>query len=292
MSAPRASICYLDGRYQPLEEARVPVLDRGFLFGDGVYEVIPVYGGRPLALDRHVARLERSLAEIRIPPPHDAETWTAILTGLIERNGGGDQSVYVQVTRGVAPRRDHRFPDPVRPTVLAMSSPLGPPDPAIASEGVAAITAPDPRWARCDIKAITLLPSCLLRQQAADAGAQEAILIRDGLATEGATSNLFVVRRGRVHTPPLGADLLPGVTRALVLEQVAAAGIPLAEAPVPADALGDADEIWLSSSTRQVVPVTRLDGRPVGDGRPGPLWQEVAHRYARHVDALRRGETP
>ena len=207
-------IVYLNGSFLPQDEARVSVLDRGFLFGDGVYEVIPAYGGRLLRLDQHLDRLEHSLDGLRIRNPCDRARWREILEGLLERNPGDDRSVYLQVTRGAAAKRDHAFPPPeVEPTVFAMVTPIAQPDPASVERGVHAFTYDDTRWSRCDIKAITLLPNVLLRQQAIDAGGQEAILIRDGLATEGAASNLFIVRNGVMTTPPKDHRVLPGITR-------------------------------------------------------------------------------
>ncbi|OOG24756.1 D-amino acid aminotransferase [Thioalkalivibrio denitrificans] len=279
---------YLNGEYLPESEARVSVLDRGFLFGDGVYEVVPVYGGRCLRLEEHLDRLERSLAAVRIEPPLDRAGWRDMLTRLLEHNPGEDRSVYLQVTRGVA-RRDHAFPADTSPTVFAMVNALTPPDPAVRETGVAAVTMPDTRWSRCDIKAITLLANILARQQAVEAGATEAILMRGGRATEGAASNLFVVGDGVIVTPPKDQSLLPGITRDLVVELAADHGIPLMEAPVTEADLRAAEEIWLTSSTKEILPVTRLDGVPVGDGRPGPVWARMMKHYQTYKQQLREG---
>lgn len=279
---------YLNGQFLPAGEARVSVLDRGFLFGDGVYEVIPVYGGRLFRLGPHLERLDHSLAGIRLDNPLDHEQWRTILNTLVERNGGGDQSIYLQVTRGVA-RRDHAFPANVEPTVFAMSSPLGEPS-AELRRGVSAVTVEDIRWKHCNIKAITLLPNVLMRQQAIEAGAAEAILLRDGVATEGAASNLFIVRNGEVLTPPKSHLLLPGVTRDLVVELCHEHAIPCRETSLLEEELRAADEIWVSSSTKEVVPVTLLDGVPVGDGRPGPVWQRLIELYQAYKQAFRHGE--
>lgn len=265
---------YLNGTFVPPERAQVSVLDRGFLFGDGVYEVIPVYGGRLFRLEEHLARLARSLAAIRLPDPLDAPGWRDMLAELVARNGGGELSLYLQVTRGAAPR-DHAFPAQPAATVVAMTSPL----PAAEAAPAAAVVVPDLRWQRCDIKAVTLLANVLARQQAREAGAQEAILVRDGALTEGAASNVFVVRGAEVATPPRGPHLLAGITRALVLELLAGTAAPVVERPVPAEELHVADEIWLTSSSREIVPVTRLDGRPVGAGEPGPRWRDAWQRY-------------
>ncbi|HKJ09649.1 MAG TPA: D-amino acid aminotransferase [Gammaproteobacteria bacterium] len=281
---------FLNGSFLPLEQACVSVLDRGFLLGDGVYEVIPAYGGRLFRLDHHLLRLAASLAGIRIPEPMATEQWRTMLAELVARNAGADQSVYLQITRGTAAKRDHHFPDPVNPTVFAMSTPIAPPPDGLDEDGVAAITLDDIRWQHCHIKAITLLPNVLLRQQAVDAGAVEAILIRDGLATEGAASNLFVVRDGTLITPPKGPTLLPGITRDLILELADAHGIPAREVDIPQDQLHDADEVWLTSSTREILPVTRLDERPVGSGAPGPVYGTMAAHYRAYKEAVRRGE--
>lgn len=268
------ALVFLNGELMPLEEARVPVLDRGFVFGDGVYEVIPVYGGRLFRLPHHLHRLQNSLDGIRLANPLTAAAWTGMLEELVRRNGGGDLSVYLQVTRGVAPR-DHAFPPNTPPTVFAMAKPLPAPvlDPALA--GVKAVTLEDIRWRYCHIKAITLLPNVLLRQAAVEQGAHEAILVRDGIVTEGAASNVFIVRAGRIITPPKGPYLLPGITRDLVLELAAANGIPHAEESFTPEALSSAEEVWLTSSTREISPVVLLDNAPVANREPGPLWSRL-----------------
>lgn len=279
---------YLNGAFVPLEEAKVPVMDRGFLFGDGVYEVIPVYEGRPRRLAAHLDRLGRSLAAIRLANPLPDAEWHRILAVLL--GSGGDQSVYVQVTRGSATERDHRFPAKVHPTVLAMARPMKARRPDLADTGVAAITRADQRWDRCDIKATALLAAVLARQEAAEVGADEAILVRDGRAVEGSSSNLFLVTGGEISTPPLGPNLLAGITRALVMELAAGAGIPCYERDIAAVELAGADEVWLTSSLREVVPVTRLDGVPVGSGLPGPLWRRMDGLYQDYKDRLRAGD--
>jgi D-alanine transaminase len=286
------SIVYLNGRYLPIEQATVPVMDRGFIFGDGVYEVIPVYGGRLFRLDQHLERLARSSAEIRLADPLSPAEWRRCLREVVSRNGHGDQSVYVQITRGAAPR-DHAFPKDVQPTVFIFSSPLKPLPAELAEHGVAAITLEDIRWQRCDIKAITLLANILLRQQAIDQGAVEAILVRDGLANEGAASNLFIVRNGTLVTPPKGPYLLPGITRDLILELAAAQDMPHREASISVADLESAEEVWLTSSTREILPVTKLDGRRVGNGKPGLLWRRMMAVYQDYKQSVReRGEAP
>ncbi|WP_018873409.1 D-amino acid aminotransferase [Thioalkalivibrio sp. ALJ16] len=275
------SIAYFNGEYLPLDAVRISPLDRGFLFGDSVYEVIPSYGGRFFLLEQHLQRLERSLAAIRLASPHEPSQWRERLEGLLQRNGDPatpDLGIYLQVTRGVAPR-DHAFPAEAQPTILAMVSPIRPLSETIRDQGVAAVTAPDQRWAHCDIKATTLLANVLARQGATEQGAQEAILLRDGQVTEGAASNVLVVVDGEVITPPLAATVLPGVTRSLVLKLARSAGYPVAERNLSEHELRRADEVWLTSSTREVLPVTRLDDQPVGDGRPGPVWQRIHAAY-------------
>ncbi|HHH47300.1 MAG TPA: D-amino acid aminotransferase [Gammaproteobacteria bacterium] len=279
-------IVHLNGRNLPAEEACVPVLDRGFIFGDGVYEVIPVFGGHPFRLDEHLQRLENSLSEVRIPSPHTRGEWTTLIRNLIDANGGGDQSLYLQVTRGPA-ARDHALPENPAPTVFAMSNPLRPPAPEVLEQGIEAITLDDIRWSRCHIKAISLLPNILLRQTALDAGATEAILIRDGQATEGAASNLFAVLDGELRTPPKGPRLLPGITRDVILELAAANGIPHREADIRAEDLAHASEVWVTSSTREILPVTTLDGKAVGNGRPGPVFRRMYDLYQANKAKLR-----
>lgn len=278
--------CHLDGQRLPLREARISPLDRSFLFGDGVYEVIPVYAGRMFRFESHHARLVRSLAELRIRDPHDAEGWRALLSGLIEANGGGDQYVYVQVSRGADHIRNHAPLPDIPPTVFAFCSPWPATPPSALERGVACITAADTRWARCDIKSVNLLANVLLRQLAVDAGCSETILLRDGLLMEASASSVHVVRGGEVLTPPNSHRILPGTTRGLVEELLASLGIPYRATTVDEATLRAADEIWLASATREVQPVTVLDGQPVGTGRPGPLWARV---HAAFQELKRRG---
>lgn len=284
------STAWLNGRFLPLSDAHVSVLDRGFLFGDGIYEVIPVYGGRLFRLPQHLKRLRNSLDGVRITNPMSDSEWETMLKELVTRNEGSDQAVYLQVTRGVAPKRDHAFPTGIRPTVFGMSNTLTVNREAAAEQGVRAITLDDIRWSLCNLKAITLLPNVLLRQQAIEADTAEAILINKGKAIEGAASNLFIVKNGLLITPPNGNCLLPGVTRDLVIELAANNSIPYREADIPADDLFKADEIWLTSSTREISPVIQLDNTAVGDGKPGPLWQKILVLYRDYTDAVRRGE--
>ena len=264
---------YLNGEYMPLEEARVPVMDRGFLFGDGVYEVIPVYAGRPFRLTQHLDRLDNSLHSIRMENPLQRDAWEGIFQRLISPTPALDQLIYLQVTRGLDPARNHLFPQGSEPTVFVMAWNAKSRDPSIAEQGIAAISLEDNRWHRCDIKAIALLGHVLLRQQAEDAGAGESILIRDGLLTEGSSTNPFLVKNGEILTPPKSNQVLPGVTRDLVLELVRREGIPCAARDIAAGELNTADEIWISSSSREVQPVTRLDNASVGEGIPGAMWR-------------------
>ncbi len=285
---------YLNGNYLAMEDACVSVMDRGFLFGDGVYEVIPAYGGRLFRLSHHLHRLQNSLDGIRLTNPLSDCTWQEILDEVLQRNreqtsASNDQSVYLQVTRGSAAKRDHSFPDRITATVFVFSTPLAEPDPVDKTQGVAAITLDDIRWQHCAIKAITLLPNVLLRQQAADNNAAEALLIRDGLVIEASASNVFVVRDGIILTPPKGEQMLPGITRDLVLELAEQHALPYAETDISENTLRQADEVWVTSSTKEVLPVTRLDGKVVGDGLPGPVWQSMIQLFRRYKEAVRNG---
>ncbi|MFZ5756308.1 MAG: D-amino acid aminotransferase [Pseudomonadota bacterium] len=275
-------IVFLNGEFMAAEAARISPFDRGFLFADGVYEVLPCYDGRPFRLDAHLERLERSLAALHISVPQTRLDWHALIAALVERNGGGDLSVYLQVTRGVAPKRDHAFPkEPLDPTLFATTSPL--PRSAVdlqdAATGATVITASDIRWSRADIKSVSLLANVLLRQQAVEAGAQECLLVRDGHVLEGAASNVFLVKDGVLVTPPLSHYLLPGITRQVVIELALALDLPVIERDIAERELHHADEIWLAGSIRELVPVTVLDGRPVGNGDIGPLWRRLARAF-------------
>ncbi|NOX77145.1 MAG: D-amino acid aminotransferase [Gammaproteobacteria bacterium] len=278
---------YLNGKFLPADQACVPVLDRGFIFGDGVYEVIPAYGGTLFRFDEHLQRLQNSLDAVRIPNPLSTAGWRTLLGELIVQNDSDDQSLYLQITRGSA-ERDHAMPLNTVPTVFAMSKPLHPVNQHIREHGVVAITLDDIRWQRCHIKAISLLPNILLRQEALDQGAAEAILIRDGLANEGAASNLFIVIDGELITPPTGPFLLPGITRDLILELARTNGIVHRERNIRRDELQRADEIWLTSSTKEILPVTMLDNTSVASGKPGPLFQRMLALYQNYKQQLRK----
>mgnify|MGYP006275409879 CR=1 FL=1 len=280
--ASESTLAYLNGTFLPLNEAQIPVLDRGFLFGDGVYEVIPVYGGHPLRLEEHLLRLQSSLRSIHMDLPLTSSEWASIIHRLTEGKKG-DQQVYIQITRGPQPKRDHAIPASFQQTIFAMSSQIAP----IPAGGICAITAPDIRWDRCDIKAITLLANVLLRQEAVSRGATEAIIVRDGKALEGAASNLFVVKAGKILTPPKSTLILPGITRDLVMEVAKEAGFTVEERNIETSELESADEVWLTSSTREILPVIELDGRAVGNGTPGPIWRQVLDAYQLHKEHLR-----
>ncbi|HSN18778.1 MAG TPA: D-amino acid aminotransferase [Gammaproteobacteria bacterium] len=281
MAAPLRN-AYLNGVFLPLTEARLSPLDRGFLFGDGVYEVIPAYAGRLFHLPAHLKRLQHSLDGIRLKNPLSSERWTSLLQELVQKNGGGDQAVYLQVSRGADVGRDHTFPAQAPATVFAMSSPLSGLSEELKSQGAKVVTLQDIRWQRCDIKCTALLGNVLLRQQAADAGCHEGILIRDGHITEGTASSLFVVEDGVLVTPPDGPELLPSITRDVVLKLAERVHLPVRRDRLPLSALERAEEVWLASSTREVYAVTRIDGQPVRDGIPGVQWKRMYALFQEH----------
>ena len=283
------SICYLNGDYLPIEQAKVSVLDRGFVFGDGVYEVIPAYGGNLFRLQQHLQRLSNSLDAIRLNNPLSQIQWQSMLQTLVKKNqtdADGDQSVYLQVTRGVA-KRDHSFPKNTPATIFAMSNPLVPADIEKIQTGVAAITLDDIRWRYCHIKTIALLPNVLLKQQATEKQATEAILIRKGEVTEGSASNLFIVKDGIIKTPAQSEHLLPGITRDLIVELAQKNNLSCEQTHISEAELHVADEIWLSSSTKEIIPVTQLDEKIVGTGNGGPLWQKMITIYQAYKKELR-----
>jgi len=285
------SIVYLNGQFIPIDQASVSVLDRGFLFGDGVYEVIPAYGGHLFRLQAHLQRLQNSLDGIHLDNPLSKQQWTDALNNVLQKNSGEDQSVYLQVSRGVAPKRDHVFPDEIHPTVFIMSNELKSASREELQQGVTAITLDDIRWHACHIKSTALLANILLRQQAKEEGAVEAILIREGMATEGAASNIFIVSKGVLITPPKSHLLLPGITRDLVLELARENNIACEERDISEEELRDASEIWMTSSTKEVVPIVELDGKPVGNGQYGPIWDNMIDIYQACKSRLRQGET-
>ncbi len=279
---------YLNGKYLPVAEASISIFDRGFIFGDGVYEVIPVYGGRLFRLQQHLDRLRYSLAEIRLPAPlSDQEIMLMFERLLISRTG--DASIYLQITRGSAPR-NHAFPDKVIPTVLAYAQDLVYPDQAHREAGVRAVSFPDQRWQRCDIKSVSLLANVLARQFAHEHDAAEAVLFKDGKLTEGAASTLFVVHDGQLLTPASGHSILPGITRELVLELACNHGLQCQQTDITEQQVYAADELWLSSSTKEILPIVVLDGKPVGNGRPGPHYHQIIELYDEFKMSFRKGE--
>jgi D-alanine transaminase len=266
-----ADSVYLNGEYLPLSEAKVSVLDRGFLFGDGVYEVIPAYKGRLFRFEDHIVRLNNSLREIRLELDKSVAEWLAIFQPMLDSSK--DQYIYLQVTRGYAAKRDHGFPEEVVPTVFAMCSEIKPFAGRVT--GVKAVTLDDIRWQMCHVKAITLLANILLRQEALDQDCAEAILVRNGYVTEGAASNLFAVIDDELITPPKNHEILPGITRDVILELAEANQIPYREDVIALEALQNASEVWVTSSTREIVPVIELDGQQLGDGKPGPVFKKM-----------------
>ena len=285
MSAP-LPLCYLDGAYLPLVEARISPLDRGFLFGDAVYEVVPVYGGRPFRLREHLDRLNRSLAALRIAMPRSHPEWASICAQLIAQAGGQESYIYVQVSRGAEMGRNHAWPEGLAPTLFAYVTPLDPAPPRLLEQGVAAITATETRWARRDIKSTALLANTLLKKLAADAGAFETIMLEKGELTEGSSTTVHVIADGVIHTPPNGTHILPGTTREVVTELAGRLHVDCCVGTVTERTLRVADEIWLAFATRGMLPVTMLDGAPVGTGRPGPVFARVHAAFVAHTRDL------
>jgi D-alanine transaminase len=287
-------VVYLNGVFQPLENAQISVMDRGFLFGDGVYEVIPVYDRQPFRLHEHLARLQASLDGIRLANPHSATEWESLIGQIIAEaalsDAWQDQGIYLQVTRGSGPR-DHAFPKNVQPTVFILPMPLNPPSADLVEHGVSAVTAIDNRWLRCDLKVTSLLPNVLLRQLSVDADCAETVLIRDGQLIEGAASSVFIVKNNVLLTPPQSNLMLPGITYDVVLELATAEGMAHAIRPISETELRQADEIWLTSSTKEVMAVTRLDGQPVGSGQPGPLFRRMHAHYQTFKHTVMRGSS-
>lgn len=276
-------LVYLNGEYLPMAEAQISTQDRGFLFGDGVYEVIPVYQRKLFAWDEHLQRLKNSLASVSIANPLSDQEWFELLTTLIAKHPWDDQFVYLQVTRGIQMQRDHLPADCLTPTIYAYTNPLKPLDEKILTQGIKVVTLEDIRWLRCDVKAITLLPNVLLKLAAKHQGADDAILIgRDGLVTEGSASNVMIVKDGELLTPPNSFKLLPGVTRVIIERVAADNGLVFKARDLTLQDLQNADEIWLTSSTKEALPVTQLDGKPVGTGLPGPVWQKMRADYQTH----------
>ncbi|MDH5175449.1 MAG: D-amino acid aminotransferase [Gammaproteobacteria bacterium] len=278
--------CWLNGTYLPLAEARVSPLDRGFLFADGAYEVVPVHRGRPFRMREHLERFDRSLRELRIRNPLGLAQWAEVTDGLVRTAPSPELLVYVQVTRGAEYGRNHLFPpDSVEPTAFAFVGPYPQPAPAVLQAGLAGVTLEDTRWARCDIKSVALLANVLLRQEAQDRGGAEALLTRDGRVTEGSSSTIFIVRGGTLVTPPNDHSILPGTTRDAVLD-LAAGWLPVDIRRFSVDEMRAADEVWIGSAGRGVLPITKIDGQAVGSGAPGQHWQQMYARLQQHLDAI------
>ncbi len=275
-------IAYLNGEYLPVDEAKVSVLDRGFVFGDGIYEVVPVYQRRPFRWANHLARLNRSLNRIRIDNPFDDQGWTSLVGELIERHPWDNQFIYMQITRGVA-KRDHAFPTQSTPTVFAMSSEFTRVPDKLLEDGAATISLGDERWMNCDIKSVSLLGNVLARQAAVDAQAMEALLFRDGFLTEGSSSNVWVVRNGKLLAPLKDRRILEGIRIGLIEELCASESIELEQRNITREEVFQADELILSSATKEVVPITSLDGKPVGNGKPGPMFSKLHRAYQQAV---------
>jgi D-alanine transaminase len=273
-----SAVVFLNGQFLALEDAKISVLDRGFIFGDGVYEVVPVYSRVPFRVEEHLARLERSLAAVQIRNPYSRAEWRDFIGQLVARQGFEDQGVYFQVTRGVA-KRDHAFPKNVEPTVFMMATPLVNPLREQVENGAAAVSAPDYRWLRCDIKSISLIGNVLLRQLSAEIDAAETILFRDGKLTEASASNVFIVKAGVIAAPPKSSLILPGITYDVIVELAQAAGMPLELREVSEAEVRGADELWVTSSSKEVLAIVRLDGAPIGDGRPGPVFRRMYRLY-------------
>ena len=282
-------IVYLNGKYLPIEDATVSVLDRGFVYGDGVYELVPVYNRKPFRLAEHLVRLQNSMDRIRLANPYGNDEWAAILTRVIAEQPFDNQGVYFQVTRGVA-KRDHAFPQGVTPTVFMMSNPLATPSPDVIANGVACVTAVDERWLNCDIKSISLLGNVLMRQLAADNDAVETVMFRDGFLTEASASNVLIVKDGIVVAPPKDRMILPGITYGATYDFAREGGMAFEIRPIRESEVWDADELWLTSSTKEVVAIVTLDGRAVGNpehvGKPGPAFRQMHELFQKAKSAL------
>jgi D-alanine transaminase len=281
-------LVYLNGALTPLSEAKIPVLDRGFIFGDGVYEVIPIYARTPFRSEQHMARLFRSLEAIGIPNPHTREQWMALIDQVVRAHPADDQMVYMQVTRGVA-KRGHAFPVKVTPTVFIMTNPMALPSPQLRAAGVACVSMEDKRWLHCEIKSVSLLGNVLAAQYAAEHDAVESIQFRDGMLSEGSSSNVWVVKNGKVMAPPKDNLILEGIRYGLIEELCAANGIPFEARRISREEVFGADEVLLSSATKEVIAVACIDGQPVGDGQPGPVYRALyaAYQAVKPVDHVK-----
>lgn len=283
------STCFLNNDFLPLKDAKVSVLDRGFIFADGIYEVIPAFAGKPFRLEHHLNRLNDNLTAVKIENPFTADQWQQIFTDLIDKNNyqNTDYSIYMQVTRGVA-KRDHVFPENSTPTIFAMLNPMPSADPKKLEEGLSVITREDIRWQYCNIKSISLLGNIILKQEAADNDADEAVLIRDGHLTEGSSSNIFIVKNGVIKTPIKNHQLLPGITRDLIVEIANDKGLACEETTITEEELLNADEVWLSSSLKEVSPVCVINNKTVADGLPGPYWRKMYQLFQDYKAILKQ----
>jgi D-alanine transaminase len=279
------SIVYLNGEYVRLGDAKISVLDRGFIFGDGIYDVVPAYNGKPFRMDGHLARLQRSLAAIDIKVDLTRNDWEKLVLDLLARSGLQDCMVYVQVSRGVA-KRDHGFPKNVRPTVFCMVSPFVRPAKAAREQGLSTVSMPDIRWLRCEIKSVSLLGNVLAKQHAVDNGVDEVLQFRDGFLSEGASCNIWMVKDGTLLAPPRSNLILEGIRYGLLEELAGAAGIPFKARPVSEQEVNEADELMLSSATKEILPITTHNGKPVGTGKPGRVYAELRARYDKAIAAL------
>lgn len=279
------SIVYLNGELMRLGDAKVSVLDRGFIFGDGIYEVVPAYEGKPFRLEQHLDRLQRSLRAIELNVEFSREDWENLVRGMLDRAGAGNQMVYIQVTRGVA-KRDHAFPRNATPTVFCMASPFSRPDARMREQGLSTVGIEDIRWLRCEIKSVSLLGNVLAKQHAVQAGVDDVIQFRDGWLTEGSANNIWVVSQGVLLAPPRDNLILEGVRYSLLESLAEEAGIVFKSRPVSRLEVERADELLFSSATKEVLPITLYDGKPVGSGRPGPVYKALSQAYDRLLDAL------
>lgn len=283
---PGESQVYLNGEFLRMDEAKVSVLDRGFIFGDGIYEVVPVYQGNAFRMAEHLDRLDRSLAALRIAQPFDRSGWINLIEQLLDRSNLDTCIVYLQVTRGVA-KRDHPFPSPaVTPTVFGMIAAWSPPTAAQRAQGLSAISIPDERWLHCEIKSVSLLGNVLAKQQAVDAHVDEVLQFRDGYLTEGASTNIWVVSGGKLLAPPKNNLILEGIRYGLMGELAAEAGIPFESRRISQAEVEQADELMLSSATKEVLAIVSLDGKTVGSGKPGPVFEQLRAGYDARIAAL------
>ncbi|MGZ9983626.1 D-amino acid aminotransferase [Bordetella bronchiseptica] len=283
---PGDSQVYLNGEFTRLDEAKISVLDRGFIFGDGIYEVVPVYDGKVFRMTEHLNRLDRSLAALRIAAPMDRAGWESVIAGLIARSAQPTCIIYLQVTRGVC-KRDHAFPtEPITPTVFGMAAAFSPPGAAQRTQGLSAIAIDDERWLHCEIKSVSLLGNVLAKQQAVDAGVDEVVQFRDGWLTEGSSTNIWVVSGGKLLAPPKNNLILEGIRYGLMGELAEAAGLPFEARRISREEVLAADELMLTSATKEVLPIVRLDGKAVGTGKPGPVYEQLRAGYDARIAAL------